>query len=71
MIGKDIIGGNKIMIHLKFVKTQAKQSLYCPECDENIYKCDRCGEYFELGESVYCGDCLSAYHLCEACAKEK
>lgn len=45
----------------------------CSNCQEEILRCDRCGNNFEPKETVECdeSDSWEHKHYCECCAEEK
>jgi hypothetical protein len=46
---------------------RTREVVYCPRCDEDIFKCDECGEYFTEGERIYCNE--QGTHLCSTCGE--
>lgn len=36
------------------IKTKAVRRFECESCQENLFECDGCGNYFEYDEDIYC-----------------
>jgi len=49
---------------------QTRENIYCPFCNQDIYKCDDCGEYFAEGEKICCDE-QTGQHFCSDCRKEE
>ena len=43
-----------------------RKEIYCSKCDVEVYKCDNCDGYFELGEKIICAT-HTDLHYCEGC----
>ena len=51
------------------MEVDVPDTLICSACGQEIYACDKCGEYFEGAELAYCND-NSGYktkHICKEC----
>lgn len=44
-----------------------KKELICNVCENQIERCDSCGDNFSIGEEIKCTDKLGHEHECEAC----
>ena len=44
--------------------------LSCSECEENIYTCDGCKDYFAPNDEIYCDEgkgYMKSKHYCKSC----
>ena len=41
------------------------ERMCCSQCEEEIYECYNCDEYFSPGDFVSCGE--DYHHVCEEC----
>jgi rRNA maturation endonuclease Nob1 len=52
-------------IRMKKTKVEILPRAHCYNCDEMIYQCDKCKDYFGMdGDIIYCG---MDHHFCERC----
>ena len=57
-------------IQLKKSEVTEQTVLQCAECEEELYKCDDCGEPFIVGGVVFCDYGNSLNHYCDNCTKD-
>lgn len=53
---------------MNLIKSRIEKISCCTNCDSEIESCDKCGEFFDDGETVYCN---VNEHLCEVCYDKK
>lgn len=44
---------------------KAISAFECSQCQEHVYKCDNCDEFFNEEDFISCGD--DGKHICEQC----
>ena len=47
---------------------EIKSVMNCSQCDEEVYVCENCDEYFREGDFISCGD--DGKHICEQCYQD-
>lgn len=48
------------------IKSEQKEVIQCISCEQEIYTCSGCGEYFKGKEVIFC-DFNAEKHFCEDC----
>jgi hypothetical protein len=54
---------------MKEAMVEQSEVLLCNECNEIIYTCDACKDYFVPEEVCMCGE--DGKHYCETCGEEQ
>jgi hypothetical protein len=55
---------------MKEAMVEQSEVLLCNECEEIIYTCDGCKDYFVPDESCFCDE-ETGKHFCEECSESK
>jgi len=54
----------------KETKVRTENAMRCDYCGADVYTCDNCKKYFQLGEIIYCSQDNNCRHICGDCLKE-